>query len=152
MSTVTHDLRTEHEALLEHVEHIRLAAREMPALVLEERALVRQRILEFLEETLLPHAQLEERELYPRVARILGHPDATAPMIADHVAVRERASELARADLGDAGTLQELLYGLHALIGTHFWKEETLYLPLLGEHAEQASEIDYGSPVIRHEP
>ena len=33
------------------------------------------------------------------------------------------------ADVGDADTLQELLYGLYALISVHFRKEEDLQLP-----------------------
>ena len=36
---------------------------------------------------------------------------------------------LERADVDDVDTLQELLYGLYALIGTHFRKEEDIQLP-----------------------
>jgi hypothetical protein len=35
------------------------------------------------------------------------------------------------ADLDDTDRLQRLLYGLHALIEVHIWKEERLYLTLL---------------------
>jgi hypothetical protein len=40
-----------------------------------------------------------------------------------------RIERLEAADAGDVDTLQELLYGLHALIGVHFRKEEDLQLP-----------------------
>jgi len=131
MSTLTQTLHKEHEGLLDEVERIRLAAREIPGLSPEERDLLRGRVLAFLREILVPHAKLEERELYPKVARILGHPDSTASMVYDHLAIRERVADLGEAELDDAARLQELLYGLYALIKVHFWKEEELYLPLV---------------------
>jgi hypothetical protein len=133
MGTLTQSLHKEHEELLDGVEHIRLAARELPVLSPLERDAVRNRIVEFLRGTVVPHSRLEEHDLYPRVAALLGHPDATAPMVYDHLAVRERIADLADADPGDLARLQELLYGLHALIRVHLWKEEELYLPLVDE-------------------
>jgi iron-sulfur cluster repair protein YtfE (RIC family) len=77
----------------------------------------------------VPHAQAEERVLYPQWARLCGYADAAAPMVHDHQAIAARIERLETADLGDADALQELLYGLHALIETHFRKEEDLQLP-----------------------
>ncbi len=54
-------------------------------------------------------------------------------MIHDHVAIRARIAQLEQADPRDLARLQELLYGLYALISVHFAKEEELYLPLLGQ-------------------
>ena len=133
MGTLTQTFHKEHEELLDGVEHIRLAAREMPVLSPVERDVVRNRIVDFLRGTLVPHSLLEEHDLYPRVAEILGNADATAPMVYDHLAIRERIADLADADSGDLARLQELLYGLHALIRVHFHKEEELYLPLVDE-------------------
>jgi hemerythrin superfamily protein len=130
MSTLTHTLHHEHELLLGHVENIRATARALPALEPTERDLRIDAVREFLRGTLLPHAEVEEVELYPRVAEILGHPRATAPMIHDHLAIRERLIELEQAP-DDVVKLQEHLYGLHALIREHFRKEEELYLPLV---------------------
>jgi iron-sulfur cluster repair protein YtfE (RIC family) len=124
-------LRAEHERLLDHVEHIRLTAVELPALSYEERRAVIGRVIAFLNGGLAPHAEAEERALYPHVASILGDPRATAPMRYDHVAIRRLTSRLAEASVHDTPLLQELLYGLHALITTHFQKEDELYLPLL---------------------
>ena len=59
----TESERAEHAHLREHVEHMRLAARELPALSSEERAEIVSRILSFLRGTLLPHAAEEERSL-----------------------------------------------------------------------------------------
>jgi hypothetical protein len=47
---------------------------------------------------------------------------------------------LAETDLGDVARLQELLYGLHALIRVHF-EEEELYLPLLNERPDVAERV-----------
>lgn len=45
------------------------------------------------------------------------------------MAYDERLAARVRALLADTDTLQELLYGLSALIGTHFRKEEDIQLP-----------------------
>lgn len=51
-------------------------------------------------------------------------------------AIAERIAALADADRSDTARLQELLYGLHALITVHFRKEEEVYLPLLEQRPE----------------
>ena len=125
----TEPFRKEHEQLLEHIEHIAQAAREVPRLSAEERAALRERILGFLRSTLIPHAKAEEEVLYPEWSRLLGFPEAAAPRIHDHEAIVARIDRLAGADVDDVDALQELLYGLHALISVHFRKEEDLQLP-----------------------
>lgn len=127
----TEPLREEHEHLLEHIEHMRLAARELPRQSAQERRVTLDRVLAFLRDTLLPHARLEEEVLYPEWARLVGHPDAAVPMVHDHEAIVARVHQLERSDAGDLDTLQELLYGLYALITVHFRKEEDIQLPLL---------------------
>jgi hypothetical protein len=126
---LTEPFRQEHQQLLEHIEHIAAAAREMPRLSDEERDALRVRILGFLRGTLIPHAQAEEEVLYPEWAKLLGFPDAAAPMVHDHEAIVARIDQLARVDVHDVDALQELLYGLYALISVHFRKEEDLQLP-----------------------
>jgi hypothetical protein len=125
----TEPFRKEHEQLLEHIEHIATAARELPRLSDEERDALRERILGFLRGTLIPHAKAEEEVLYPEWAELLGFADAAAPMIHDHEAIVARIDQLARTDVHDVDALQELLYGLYALISVHFRKEEDLQLP-----------------------
>lgn len=135
-------VRDEHEQLLGHVEHLREAAREVPRLSPEERAAVIERILAFLRGTLIPHAEAEEHVLFPEVARLVGHPEATASMTLEHAAIRARTDALADADPSDVSSLQELLYGLQALITVHFSKEEDIYLPLIDAQPPQlAKEI-----------
>jgi iron-sulfur cluster repair protein YtfE (RIC family) len=125
----TEPFRKEHEQLLEHIEHIAESAREVPRLSDEERQTLRERILGFLRGTLIPHAKAEEKVLYPEWAKLVGFADAAAPMIHDHEAIVARIERLERADIHDIDSLQELLYGLHALISVHFRKEEDLQLP-----------------------
>jgi len=125
----TEPFREEHAELLGHIEHLAQAAREMPRLSPEEREALRDRVVGFLNGTLMPHAEAEERVLYPEWAALVGFADAAAPMIDDHRAIAARVDRLAAADVDDVDTLQELLYELHALILVHFAKEEELQLP-----------------------
>ena len=127
----TETVRHDNAKLRDDVEHIRLAARELPAVSPEERHVIVGRIVDFLRDTLLPHAEEEEQWLYAAVGEALGNPEATRTMTHDHIAIRVRALELAATEDKDLDQLQELLYGLYALISVHFWKEEQLYLPLL---------------------
>jgi hemerythrin superfamily protein len=124
----TEPFRREHEHLAEHIDHLAEAARELPRLSDDERGALRERLLAFLRGTLIPHARAEEEVLYPAWAELVGYPDAALPMIHDHEAIVARVDRLARADLRDIDALQELLYGLHALIGVHFRKEEDIQL------------------------
>ena len=125
----TEPFRSEHEQLLEHIEQIAEVARELPRLNDQERGAQRERILGFLRGTLLPHAEAEEKVLYPEWAKLLGFADAAAPMIHDHQAILARIERLEQAEIDDVDSLQELLYGLYALISVHFRKEEDLQLP-----------------------
>jgi iron-sulfur cluster repair protein YtfE (RIC family) len=125
----TEPFRREHEQLLTHIDHVGQAAREVPRLSEDERKALVGRILDFLQGTLVPHAQAEEAVLYPEWAKLVGYADAAVPMVHDHEAIVERIERLAHADTGDIDTLQELLYGLYALISVHFRKEEDIQLP-----------------------
>ena len=137
----TEPFRHEHEELLEHIEHLAAAAREMPRLSEEERDAVRKRILGFLRGTLVPHAKAEEEVLYPEWAQLLGQPDAAAPMVHDHEAIVARIERLESTDATDVDGLQELLYGLYALISVHFRKEEDLQLPAFDAAPEVAERV-----------
>lgn len=137
----TEPFRHEHEELLGHVEHLAHAAREMPRLSEEERDLLRARILDFLRGTLLPHARAEEEILYPAWAELVGFADAAVPMVHDHEAIVARIERLDAAGPGDVDLLQELLYGLYALIMVHFRKEEDLQLPAFDAAPEVAERV-----------
>jgi iron-sulfur cluster repair protein YtfE (RIC family) len=125
----TEPFRREHEELLSHIEHIGQAAREVPRLSEDEREALVGRILEFLRGTLVPHARAEEAVLYPEWAKLIGFDGAAVPMIHDHEEIVARIKRLEQTDAADVDTVQELLYGLYALISVHFRKEEDIQLP-----------------------
>ena len=147
MSHLMQPLRDEHQELLPHIRKIRTVADEVGTLPV---ALLRQDITEtyeFLSHHLIPHAQAEERALYPIVGKLMGASEATATMIRDHVEIGRLIEELGTLRLylnqESLGTSQEqalrrVLYGLSALIAVHFAKEEEVYVPLLEAHLTPA--------------
>ena len=137
----TEAFREEHRHLLVHVDYMRAAAGEVADVSVEEREALVARILDFLRSTLVPHAEWEEQVLYTAIGELLGEPAATATMSRDHVAIGRMIDALAEADPANTSRLQELLYGLHALIIVHFEKEEEVYLPLLDAHPEVAARV-----------
>lgn len=137
----TEPFRREHEGLSEHIEHLAIAAREIPRLSEEERDALRSRIIGFLRGTLLPHARAEEEIVYPEWAELVGFRDAAAPMVHDHEAIVARIERLEATDAGDVDALQSLLYGLYALISVHFRKEEDLLLPAFDATPEVAERV-----------
>ena len=77
--------------------------------------------------------------LYPEGNARLGSPLGAAALAYDHLAIRSWIAKLAEADNEDVEMLQELLYGLDALIRVHLWKEDELYVKPLGSSAWPAS-------------
>jgi hypothetical protein len=132
MTVYTETFRKAHSELSEQTEAIRLAAARLPELTLEERNETLDELLEFLHGEVEPHTRYDERYLYPEVAARLGAPLATASMNYDHVAIRQWIAALEITDRSDVTKLQELLYGLDAIIRVHIWKENELYLPAVG--------------------
>jgi hemerythrin-like domain-containing protein len=140
MPSLTQPLRDEHKELLPEVETLRVAADAAGDTSLEA---LRARIDDayaFLAHHLLPHAEAEERALYPVVDQALGAAGATATMSRDHVEVRRLTEELAAlraqlatgpVDAAQLSALRRVLYGLYTLVRVHFAKEEDVYLPLL---------------------
>jgi iron-sulfur cluster repair protein YtfE (RIC family) len=135
--SATDAFRQEHAALMEHVEHLRDSARRLRAMDAADRAATLERLLDFLRGHLVPHAEAEERALYPAIAELLGNPESTATMISDHRAIVSRIDALADVGADDVDRLQELLYGIYALLIVHFHKEEDDYLPLLEQRPDE---------------
>ncbi|HEY1354418.1 MAG TPA: hemerythrin domain-containing protein [Ktedonobacteraceae bacterium] len=136
----TQPLRDEHQELLPRIAMLRTVADSIGS---ASGAALQREVREawrFLVQHLLPHAQAEERVLYPAVGKLLGAPEATATMSCDHTAIRQRTQDLEDllAHLEATGPDQEqeralrlLLYGLFTLLTVHMAKEEEIYLPLL---------------------
>lgn len=152
MVRLTQPLRDEHKELLPHIELLRTTA---DAIGEASIASLRQSVNEayaFLTHHLLPHAQAEERALYPVVGRLMGAPEATATMSRDHDEVGRLTEELgslrshldsASMDVSQERALRRVLYGLYAVVKVHFAKEEEVYLPILDARltAEEAAQM-----------
>ncbi len=141
MSDITEALHEEHQALLPHIDELRVIADRFDEIPPHDVRYNLDRVYEFLTEHLIPHAEAEEDALYPAVAKILGSPQATATMSRDHIEVSRLTeqlgwlrSEATIFDVEQMKNLRRVLYGLHALLRVHFAKEEEIYLPLLENH------------------
>ena len=122
------DFHLRHDEFRAWTSELRSAARRMPELSAAERFALLADIVAFLQEKVEPHTHVDEQVLYPQAAARMGSPLATAAMAYDHLAIRAWIAKLAEADDRDVATLQELLYGLDALIRVHLWKEDELML------------------------
>lgn len=131
MTTPTQSIRDEHHTLLGPIDELRVLARDCADMSSTSRRRRLSASVTFLHETLLPHAAAEERVLYPEWAQLVGAPEAAAPMVHDHREIARRAALLEQVDIDDVAAVQEMLYGLHALITSHFRKEEDIQLPVL---------------------
>ena len=131
MTVETTRFREAHHQIREQTAELRLAAASFPALTDDEREEARTRILRYLRECVDPHTKLDELVLYPEVSERLGDPLVAVSMNYDHLAIRHWIELIAGADLTDAAEMQQLLYGLDALIRVHLWKENELFLASL---------------------
>ena len=131
MAVEVRDFHDSHGALRSRADELVRVARRLPHATPEERRAGRDSAVDFLRGDVEPHMRLDERVMYPEVAARLRSQFATASMSYDHIAIRHWIDELAGADDADVERLQELLYGLHALIRVHIWKETELFLAAL---------------------
>ncbi len=142
MKKITQPLREEHEHLLPYIEQMRLTAEsicEGEILAMTHKHL--DDVYHFLVDHLLPHAQAEDKALYPVVQRIMGSDLSTATMSRDHEEIASLVNQLKiiRSEIIEgvplapeqATDLRRVLYGIYALVKNHFAKEEEIYMPLL---------------------
>lgn len=142
-SRPTEPLREEHRHLFPHVAALAATADAVGIASREELRTQVDESYEFLADHLIPHAEAEDEFLYPVVDRLLGatgETRATDTMRRDHVEVGRLTAELGRlrgrlqedvSSPADELELRRVLYGLYAVVGLHFAKEEEVYLPVL---------------------
>jgi iron-sulfur cluster repair protein YtfE (RIC family) len=140
MTSLTQPLRNEHNELYPQIESLRLAGDAINTSLTSSAQNKIEEAYNFLTRQLLPHAQAEDKALYPIVQKALGSEQSTATMSRDHVEVAQLAEELGTLRVHksqltitsiQAMALRRVLYGLYALLKLHFAKEEEIYLPLL---------------------
>lgn len=151
----TEPFREEHAHLRPHLEALLGAADSIGTVSTKE---LRERVegaYHFLKGHLIPHAVAEDNVLYAKIDELLGARGDTRPtdtMRRDHVEVgklTERVGDLrSRLAVGDLEPSEErelraVLYGLYAVVGLHFAKEEEVYLPLLDREldADEAASL-----------
>ena len=120
--------QVQHDEFRAWTDELRAAARILPELDAGARLALVADLVAFLQEKVEPHTHVDEQVLYPKAGARMGSPLATAAMAYDHLAIRAWIAKLAEADEQDVATIQELLYGLDALIRVHLWKEDELML------------------------
>lgn len=92
----------------------------------------REALVAFLRGNVIPHAQVEERVLYPALDSVLGtHGYATATMVLDHRAIARLTIELATLAAGQPEAFRDRALMVQALVENHFAKEEDFVLPNL---------------------
>lgn len=92
----------------------------------------RAAFVRYLRSSILPHALIEERVLYPALDSVLGtHGYATATLILDHRAIARRTIELAAVAPADTAVFSRRALAIATLIENHFAQEEDFVLPNL---------------------
>ena len=138
-------LSSAHIELAGPVQQIRVAADTLDGLDPHSRLARARTVQSLLVEQILPHEQIDERSLYPTVARLIGGEDPTGPMSRAHVEIWHLTRLLGRLleDAEPDGILDEdlvelrrLLYSLHAVLSLHFSQEDEAYHSLLERHRD----------------
>ncbi|MCR4466833.1 heavy metal translocating P-type ATPase [Burkholderia sp. SCN-KJ] len=129
-------LKREHAALSPLLDQIRDLADRLPHLSGAAIAGELVRLIDSLDERLLPHERADDRDVYARLAPLLGGEDPLAAMSGAHREIFRMVRSLRQmvADLpGDAANatqvqaIQRLLYGLEAIVRLHCAQEEELF-------------------------
>ncbi|RQT40823.1 heavy metal translocating P-type ATPase [Burkholderia cepacia] len=129
-------LRREHTALSPLLDQIRDLADRLPGLSGAAIASELDHMIDSLDERLLPHERADDRDVYARLAPLLGGEDPLAAMSGAHREIFKMVRSLRQmvADLPRDGTntmqvqaIQRLLYGLEAIVRLHCAQEEELF-------------------------
>lgn len=138
-------LHLEHRTLAPWLARIRTTADRIEERTPAEALADLEAVRSFLVDDLVEHERLEDRTIYPMLARAMGSEDVTAALHRTHVEifhlvrvydglVRDLPPEGPTAD--DLTDLRRILYGLDAILRLHLAQEEELYLSLGDEHPE----------------
>ena len=146
-------LHAEHRELATPLTRIRGLADALGTMPPVEAAVELKAVRTFLDDTLVPHEELEDREVFPLLTRALRSDDATAALHRTHTEIFHLVRLLGRMvdELGPDGPgsedlpdLRRVLYGLDAILRLHMAQEEELYVTL-GEGSTPSTQ-----PVAQH--
>jgi hemerythrin-like domain-containing protein len=135
-----------------HQEILNTLTQHVTALIEERPTADPDGLVRFLHGDLMPHAEGEERYMYPALDPVLrAHGRPTATMTVDHefiagyirrIAETAQALRAAAADDRPAllAHLRRLSLQLEALLTVHLEKEERVYLPLFEQYLPEAEQ------------
>lgn len=135
--------RAEHREVQEHLRHVHEWVGALPAQEPEEQRKTAQKVASFFETHIKPHAEWEEKFLYPVVDRLAGGGANafTSTMRYEHRVVGRWITEL-RAE-SDKTTIEAAKFArrtdnLLGLLWAHFEEEEEVLLPFIDEGMSKA--------------
>ncbi len=136
MNRPTEPFRREHAAIKEHLAHVNAELGTMSSASPEEQRASMRHVVGFFREHIKPHAEWEERVLYPAVdKRAASGPNAfTASMRYEHQIVgrwTDELSAMASSNTPDTTAFVRRADNLLGLIWAHFEEEEVVLLPIL---------------------
>ena len=149
--------RAEHKEVQEHLRHVHQWVGALPSQPPAEQRKTAQKVAAFFEKHIKPHAEWEERFLYPVVDKLAGGgPNAfTSTMRYEHRVVGRWIAELrAEADKEriDAATFSRRADNLLGLLWTHFEEEEEVLLPFIDKNlSKEQFERELGPGAGSHE-
>lgn len=135
-------LKNEHAELQPLIDRLGSLAERIPSMPSEQAIPETLDINAQVQNRLLPHESQDNREVYPRIARLIGGSDPLGGMSRTHseifklsrtldriaLTIGERAPNL---DMQTRQELQETLYALKFILRLHFLQEEEIYHSLV---------------------
>lgn len=135
-------LMAEHRGLAPGIARLRTVADHLDAMDMADARQALIGVRTFLIETLVPHEEEEDREVYPFLATAMGTDDAIAALHRTHTEIFHLVRLYGRIvdEIGadgptseDRTDLQRALYGLDAIVRLHQAQEEELYASIDAE-------------------
>ncbi|MCC7365795.1 MAG: heavy metal translocating P-type ATPase [Dehalococcoidia bacterium] len=142
------ELRAEHLRLEPALDQLRVLADRIEELPPGEAAVGMAAMRAFLRDDVIPHEQLDEREVYPQLGAILGGHDPLGAMSRTHQEIFHlcRQFEALHDDMPAAGPdredltdIRRVLYALHTVLRLNVAQEEELFLSLDDHYLERAA-------------
>ena len=138
------ELHDEHRELEPFLERLRTVADSLDTLPPVTARAELEGLRHALFEEVLPHERNDDKELYPRLAKLLGGEDPMGSLSRAHREIHHLSRLYARhvADLPPEGPapedlrdLRRILYGLSAVLRLHFAQEEEIFTTMSEEGA-----------------
>jgi hemerythrin superfamily protein len=100
----------------------------------------RDGLINFLRSRLIPHAQVEERVVYPALETVLETRGfATTALVLDHRAIAQLTLELATLSSTDSAAFQRKALAISGVVERHFDTEEDFVFPNLARRMDAGS-------------